>query len=140
MADTVVQRGLSDIVEHAVRELVSVAMVQGRALVRMPMTLPSGTAILVAVEERGGGRFKLTELGEGLEEAELAGREEAYRAVLTGLARNAGMQASQGLLVLDGLTEGQIAGGLMAVAQTLLRAAEDSLARVRSATIPPPPA
>lgn len=140
MADTVVHRGLSDVVEHAARDLVSVTMVQGRALVRMPMTLPSGSMILVVVEELGAGRFRLTELGEGLEEAELAGREEAYRATLIALARDHGMQAPQGLLILDGLTEGQITGGLMAVAQTLSRAAEDSVARVRSAPIPPPPA
>lgn len=131
MPDTVVQRGLSDIVGQAVRDLVSVNVVQGHVLVRVPMTLPSGSMVQVVVEEQGDGQFRVTEMGDALDEAEFSVGEEAYSSAAAEVAHAAGLRIVDGLFVLDGLSEKQIAGGIMAIARAVVRASENSLRNLR---------
>lgn len=127
MADTAVQRSLADIAEHVARGLVSVEVVQGRAYLRTPLVLPSGSSLAVVIEETGPGLFRVSDFGQSFEDAEMAGRLMVYRPIAQAMAGAAGMRIEDDVFVLEGLTEDQLSGASMAVAQAALRAAERSL-------------
>ena len=66
---------------------------------------------MVAIEEEGGGRLRLTDLGQGREEAELQGIGATYRRQVQEVARRSGLAVEGGALVLAGVTAAQVVAG-----------------------------
>ena len=55
---------LHTIADEVARSLAGAEVFGGRAFVRTPVLLPSGAAIVVAIEPEAGGRFRISDLGQ----------------------------------------------------------------------------
>ena len=115
---------LAALAEQTARNLARAGLLDGRAFIRTPILFPSGATAVVVIEEEGGGRLRLTDLGQGREEAELQGIGPTYRRQVQEVARRSGLAVEGGALVLAGVTAAQVVAGVITVANAAARALE----------------
>jgi hypothetical protein len=124
--------GASDLNEIAAgisRGLASSEVFGGRAYVRTPMLLPSGASVVVVIELEGAGRFRITDLGQGHDEAVTLGFGRIYRRQAEDMATLQGFAADQGALALKDLGQDELVGATMALASAVLRTMERAMLR-----------
>jgi hypothetical protein len=120
---------LGQIAAQIGRGLANAELFDGRAYVRTPLLLPSGSSVVVVVEPEGAGRFRITDLGQGHDEAEALGFARVYRRQADELAPLQGLAAKQGTLSLADLGQDELVGATMALATTVLRVFERAMMR-----------
>ena len=117
------------------RGLASAEVFGGRAYLRTPMLLPSGASVVVVIEQEGAGRFGITDLGQGYDEAETLGFGRIYRRQAKHVACHQGLAAHQGALAVHDLGPEELTGATMALASAVLRTMERAMRkenRIRS--------
>lgn len=109
--------------------LASAEVLGGRAYIRTPLLLPSGASVVVVVEGQGKGRFRISDLGQGCDEAEVLGFSRLYRRHAEEVARLHGLAATNGEFWLADLDREELTGAVMALATAVLRAFERAMLR-----------
>lgn len=120
---------LDQIADEISRGLASAEVFGGRAYLRTPMLLPSGASVVVVLGQEAPGRFRITDLGQGHDEAETLGFGRIYRRQAEEMAGLQGLVADQGALSLDDLDRDELPGATMALASAVLRTMERALLR-----------
>jgi hypothetical protein len=120
---------LEGIAAEISRGLASAEVFGGRAYLRTPMLLPSGASVVVVIEQEGAGRFRITDLGQGHDEAETLGFGRIYRRQAEDMASLQGLTADQGAFSLGDLGREELVGATMALASAVLRAMERAMLR-----------
>ena len=117
------------VAEQIARGLSKADVVQGRAFIRTSVMLPSGSTVVVVVEDQGGGRYRLSDIAQGFEEADRLGMARTYRRQADDVAALSGIAFVDNAFVLSSATRRQLVGGTMSVANAVSRAAERTLLR-----------
>ncbi len=120
---------LGQIATEIGRGLASTEIFGGRAYIRTPMLLPSGSSLVIVVEQENAERFRITDLGQGHDEAETLGFGRMYRRQAEEVARLQGLVATHGTLWLSDLGRDELLGATMALASGVLRAVERAIVR-----------
>lgn len=120
---------VDEIAAEISRGLASAEVFGGRAYLRTPMLLPSGASVVVVIEQEGAGRFRITDLGQGHDEAETLGFGRIYRRQAEDVAGLQGLTADQGALSLRDLGPEELTGATMALASAVLRTMERAMLR-----------
>ncbi len=128
---------LDDIAAEISRGLASAEVFGGRAYLRTPMLLPSGASVVVVIEQEGAGRFGITDLGQGYDEAETLGFGRIYRRQAEHVACHQGLAAHQGALAVHDLGPEELTGATMALASAVLRTMERAMRTAKSWSEPP---
>jgi hypothetical protein len=123
------QAGLAEVAKQVARGLAKADLLQGRAFIRTPVLFPSGSTVVVVLEEDGSGRYRLSDLGQGFEEADQVGMADTYRRQAAPVAALSGIDFAGNAFVLAGITVRQLDGGTMTVANAAARAVERTLLR-----------
>ena len=124
------QAGLAVVAEQVARGLAKADLLQGRAFIRTPVLFPSGSTVVVVLEEDGSGLYRLSDLGQGFEEADQVGMADTYRRRKAApVAALSGIEFAGNAFVLAGIAARQLVGGAMTVANAAARAVERTLLR-----------
>ena len=110
-----------DVVQAAVSRLVSCRRVGESSYVTTPLLYPSGSYVVVRVDGHGEGFF-VTDFGMGFEEASELGAEKAFRKVSKSVAERIGVRFDGHAFFELEVTEGQLSGGIAAIANASLEA------------------
>lgn len=129
MNDSLTVAGLRDVAEQVARSLSRADLIGNRAFVRTGVLFPSGSVAVVVIEEEGGGWYRVSDLRQGRDEAELAGAAGPYDHRALEVARLSGLALEDGAFVLTRVTAGQLAAAAMAVANASSRALERTLSQ-----------
>lgn len=129
MQDAETEKKAVEVAAQVAAELVRVDVVQGRAFLRTPIMFPSGSFVVVMIEDQGRGEFKLSDLGQGLEEADQIGIGRSFKRQAGEAAQRFGLEWTGTCFVLRGATRRQLAGATVAIANAVSSAAERALAR-----------
>lgn len=124
--------GLAATAEQVARGLSKASMLDGRAFIRTPVLFPSGSTAVVVLHEEGSDRYRVSDLGQGFEEADTLGIAAAYRSQATEVAARSGLKFDQTAFIVAGLEPDQLVGAVMAVANAAARALERALIRSES--------
>jgi hypothetical protein len=117
-----VQANMAELAEQVARGLSKASTLDGRAFIRTPVLFPSGSTIVVAIEEEGGDRYRLSDLGQGEDEADLLDIVAIYRHQAEEVAELTGVLFDGRAFVLTRATVGQLVGATMAIANAVSRA------------------
>jgi hypothetical protein len=131
MNDTLVGLDIAEVAAQVARCLAKSDVLDGRAFIRTPVLFPSGATVVVVLEVEGGGRYRLSDLGQGRDEAELLGIAGSYARQAQLVARLSGLTLENGAFVLAGAEAVELVAGTMAVANAAGRALERTLSRAR---------
>lgn len=129
VADTIAHAALDQIAADIASGLTKADLVQGRAFIRTPVLLPSGSTVVVVVQDLGGGRYHLSDLGQGWEEAEQIGMARIYQRQAETVAVLSGITFTGRAFILADATQRQLTGGTMTVANAVARTAERTVLR-----------
>ncbi len=129
MSEAITRTGLADLAEQVARGLGKADVLDGRAFIRTPVLFPSGATVVVVIEDEGGGRYRLSDFGQGRDEAELLGIAGAYRHQAQEVARLSGVTLEGNALVLPGVLTTQLVAATMTVANAAARALERAALR-----------
>jgi hypothetical protein len=124
MQCAVAAHNLDEIASEISRGLANAEVFGCRAYIRTPILLPSGASVVVVVEQEGVDRFRITDLGQGHDEAETLGFGRIYRRQAEDIASLQGLTADQGALSLRDLGREELTGATMALATAVLRTME----------------
>jgi len=73
MNDTVAATSLEQLADEIAHALARATILYSRAYIRTPVLFPSGATAVVVIEEEGGGRYRVSDLGQGFDEASQLG-------------------------------------------------------------------
>jgi hypothetical protein len=118
---------LPEIAEQVARGLSKASMLAGRAFIRTAVLFPSGSTVVVVIHDEGGGRFRVSDLGQGLEEADMLGIAPAFRTQATEVAARGGLGFDGHAFLLTGAVTDQLVGAVMAIANASSRALERAM-------------
>jgi hypothetical protein len=118
---------LAEIAEQVARGLSKASMLAGRAFIRTAVLFPSGSTVVAVLHDEGGGRFRVSDLGQGLEEADMLGIAPAFRSQAAEIAVRSGIVFDGHAFVLTGAFVDQLVGAVMAVANASSRALERAM-------------
>jgi hypothetical protein len=118
---------LAEIAEQVALGLSKASMLAGRAFIRTAVLFPSGSTVVVVIHDEGGGRFRVSDLGQGLEEADMLGISTAFRSQAAEVATRTGIVFDGHAFVLTGAVAGQLVGAVMAVANASSRTLERAM-------------
>ena len=121
--------GLEELAGQVARGLSKAGMLDGRAFIRTSVLFPSGATVVVVIEEEGGGNYRLTDLGQGRDEADLLGIAAAYNRQAQEIARFSGLRLDGGAMTLRDVNRDQLIAGTMVVANASARALERTMLR-----------
>ncbi len=124
--------GLADIAEQIARGLSKASMLDERAFIRTPVLFPSGSTVVVVLHEEGGGRYRVSDLAQGFEEADTLGIAATYSNQATEIAARNGIAFDGQTFVVTGLERDQLVGAVMAVANAAGRTLERAMVRSES--------
>jgi hypothetical protein len=132
VSEAITRTDFAELAEQVARGLGKVDLLDGRAFIRTPVLFPSGATVVVVIEEEGGGRYRLSDLGQGRDEAELLGVAGTYRHQAQEVARLSGLTLEGNALVLPGVLAAQLVAATMTVANAAARALERASLRAAS--------
>ncbi len=118
---------LAEIAEQVARGLSKASMLAGRAFIRTAVLFPSGSTAVVVIHDEGGDRFRVSDLGQGLEEADMLGITPAFRSQAAEIAARSGIIFDGHAFVLPGAVADQLVGAVMVVANAANRALERAM-------------
>jgi hypothetical protein len=102
--------------ESVMRQLARFDQRGETAFINVPVLYPSGSGVVVRVDDSGDGRFFVSDMGLGYQEAEMMGAALIYARHAKHIAENAGIQFdSEAFFVAKGTRE-QLAGAIATVA------------------------
>ena len=127
MDHTDTKGSLAEIAEQVARGLSKASMLAGRAFIRTAVLFPSGSTVVVVIHDEGGGRFRVSDLGQGLEEADMLGIAPAFRSQAVEVAARSGISFDGHAFLLTGAVADQLVGAVMAVANASSRAFERAM-------------
>ena len=107
-------------------------MLGGRAFIRTPVLFPSGATVVVVIHDEGGGWFRVSDLGQGHDEADTLGIAPLFRAQAKEMAARIGVQFDGHAFLVAGIAPDQLVGAAMAVANGASRAFERAARRGES--------
>lgn len=137
-ASTSASPDLNQIAAELSAGLSSVEVFGGRAYIRTPLLLPSGSSVVVVVEQEDKDRFRITDLGQGFDEAETLGFGRVYRRQAEEVAKLHGLVTTHGEIRLGDLAREELVGASMALASAVLRAFERAMIRAADRRPQPP--
>lgn len=121
-----VDHDLATLAAEVAASLASAEFWQGRAYIRTPVLLPTGSSVVVVIEEAGPGTWHLSDLGQGLELAADLGIERGYRQQAEAMAAKSGIIFKRDTFLVQNPRRDQLASGIAfladAVAKSLDRA------------------
>lgn len=126
------QENLAEVAAQVARSLSKADLVQGRAFIRTAVLLASGSTVVVVIEDIGGGRYRLSDIGQGFDEADHQGFGRTYAAQARTVATQFGIGFDGTAFVVSGITAPQLVGATMSIANAVSRAAERTLHRAAS--------
>ena len=129
MKDIATTESFAEVAAQIACGLSKADLVQGRAFIRTPVLLPSGSTVVVVVEDQGGGRYRLSDIGQGFEEADRLGLARTYRRQAEDVAALSGVPFIVNEFAMSDATRRQLVGGTMSVANAVARTAERTLLR-----------
>lgn len=129
MSEAKFRAGLAEVAKQLASTLAKADMLDGRAYIRTPVLFPSGSTVVVVIEDEGGGRYRLTDLAQGHDEADLMGVAATYRRQASKVASLSGLALVDHAFVLPGIERNQLIAATMALANAPTRALERALAR-----------
>jgi len=132
MNDTVAATSLEQLADEIAHTLARATMLDGRAYIRTPVLFPSGATAVVVIEEEGGGRYRVSDLGQGFDEASQLGVASGYRRQAQEVAGLSGLKLEGGAFVLPATEADQLLAGTMTVANAPVRAQERAMLRATS--------
>ena len=122
MATTMkVDHDLGTLAAEVAAGLASAEFWQGRAYIRTPVLLPTGSSVVVVIEEAGPGTWHLTDLGQGLELAADLGIERGYRQQAEAMAAKSGIAFKRDTFLIQNLRRDQLASGIAFLADTVAK-------------------
>jgi hypothetical protein len=124
VSEAITGTDFAELTEQVTRGLGKADLLDGRAFIRTPVLFPSGATVVVVIEDEGGGRYRLSDLGQGRDEAEVLGVAGAYWHQAQEVARLSGLTLEGNALVLTGVIAAQLVGVTMTVANAAARALE----------------
>jgi hypothetical protein len=127
MGQTETKGSLAEIAEQVAIGLSKASMLAGRAFIRTAVLFPSGSTVVVVIHDEGGGKFRISDLGQGLEEADMLGISPAFRSQATEVAARTGIVFDGHAFLLTGAVADQLVGAVMAVANASSRALERAM-------------
>jgi hypothetical protein len=126
------REGLADIAEQIARGLAKASLMDGRAFIRTSVLFPSGATVVAVVDVEGGGRYRVSDLGQGVDEADILGIAHAYGNQAADIAARSGIMFDDRAFVVTRLEQDQLVGAVMAVANAAARALERAMLRSES--------
>jgi hypothetical protein len=132
VSEAITRTDFAELAEQVARGLGKADLLDRRAFIRTPVLFPSGATVVVVIEDEGGGRYRLSDLGQGRDEAEVLGVAGAYRHQAQEVARLSGLTLEGNSLVLPGVLATQLVAGTMTVANAAARALERASLRAAS--------
>lgn len=129
MNGAVVQAGMAELAEQIARGLSKASALEGRAFIRTPVLFPSGSTVVVVIEAEGGGRYRVSDLGQGEDEADLLDIVATYRSQAREIAELSGLAFDGRAFVLTQASAAQLVGATMAVANASSRALDRAILR-----------
>lgn len=127
MDQTETKGSLPEIAEQVAHGLSKASMLADRAFIRTAVLFPSGSTVVVVIHDEGGGRFRVSDLGQGLEEADMLGISPAFRSQATEVAARSGIGFDGHAFLLTGAVADQLVGAVMTVANASSRALERAM-------------
>jgi hypothetical protein len=124
-----VKHDLGALAAEVAAGLASAEFWQGKAYIRTPVLLPTGSSVVVVVEEGGPGSWHLTDLGQGLELAIDLGIERGYRQQAEAMGAKGGLAFKGDTFLVQNLRRDQLAAGIAFIADAVAK----SLDRARIA-------
>ena len=104
-----------DLIDSVARQLVSVSHDAGRSFISTPLMYPSGSSVVIRIEDAGRD-FLVTDFGSGYEEASMLGAANIYARHAKGIAEHAGVGFDSHSFFLLRVSREQLAGAVAAVA------------------------
>lgn len=120
---------MAELAEQVARGLSKASVLDSRAFIRTAVLFPSGSAVVVAIEAEGGDRYRVSDLGQGDDEADLLGIAATYRNQAREVAELSGLVFDNGAFVLTRASAGQLVGATMAIANAANRALDRAMQR-----------
>lgn len=111
----------SNLVDSVARELVAVDHGTGHSFISTPLMYPSGTSVVVRVEDAVG-EYLVTDFGMGYEEATMMGASNIYARHAKSIAETAGVGFDSHSFFVLKVTREQLAGAVATVANCSLEA------------------
>jgi hypothetical protein len=130
--------GLADTAEQVARGLSKATLLDNRAFIRTPVLFPSGSKVVVVFHEEGGGGYRVSDPGQGLEEADTLGIATAYRKQVAKVATRSGIGFDDRAFVVASLGPDQLVGAVIAVASAAGRDLERACCRANACAKRPP--
>ena len=129
VAELASREGLAEVAAQVAQGLSKADLVQGRAYIRTSVLLPSGSTVVVVVEEQNDGRYRLSDMAQGFEEADRLGFARTFRAQAKNVATSSGILFDGAAFAVTNATRRQLVGAVMALANAVSRAAERTVMR-----------
>lgn len=120
---------LREIAEEIRHGLASAEVFGGRAFIQTPLVLPSGSSVVISVERQGADQFRISDLGQGNDEAEALAYGRMYRRQAEELASLQGLSVTHGELWLADLGQEELVAAVMGLATAVIRATERTIMR-----------
>ena len=124
-----VEHDLGTLAGEVAASLASAEFWQGRAYIRTPVLLPTGSSVVVVIEEAGPGSWQLSDLGQGIELAVDLGIERGYRQQAEAMAATGGLAFKRDTFLILNLRRDRLAAGIAFIADAVAK----SLDRARIA-------
>jgi len=124
-----VEHDLGALAAEVAAGLASAEFWQGRAYIRTPVLLPTGSTVVVVLEEAGPGTWHLSDLGQGLELATDLGIERTWRQQAAALAAASGIAFERDTFFVQNLRRDQLTSAIAFIADAVAK----SLDRARIA-------
>lgn len=106
---------LSDLTESVARQLVNVRHDAGGAYFRVPLLYPSGSSVVIRVEQAGS-NFLVSDFGLGQEEAEMLGGGNIFSRHASDIAAAAGVDFDSSAFFVMRVSSKQLAGAIATIA------------------------
>jgi hypothetical protein len=123
------RQGLAETADEIAQGLGTASVMGDRAFIRTPILFPSGTSVVVVLRKDRNGRFRLSDLGQGHEEARDLGITETFLAQATEVASRGGIGFDGHAFAVADLSKDQLVGATIAIANASSRALERALER-----------
>lgn len=129
MSGAATQINIREVAEAVACGLSKATVIGERAYIRTPVLLPSGSTVVISVEGEGGGTWRVSDLSQGQEEADLLDLGTIYRGQAKEVSAQSGVLFNGHAFILSRLAEAKLIAAVMAVANATSRTLERTIQR-----------
>ncbi len=108
------------VIDNVAAQLARAEHFNGFSYISTPLLFPNGGSVVVRVSQAVGGAFHVTDHGLGYDEAEMISGQHYYSRIASTVAANAGINFDQHSFFTVDVTEAQLAGAIVTVANCVL--------------------